>query len=161
MNETTRLPSSTPPAPRRAKDDDLPHLRALDQEIFGGLAYPYFVLRQLYDVHGTHFLVADSPAVGEALCGYAMVAVEPGCGTAWLLGLGVRAGHRRRGLGGVLMTAALDMCRVEGVTDMRVTVHPSNEPAVHVYTKAGFSRMDMEDDYFGPGEPRLVLLRHL
>jgi ribosomal-protein-alanine N-acetyltransferase len=159
VNESIRLLSSA--EPRRAKLDDLPTLYALDQEIFGKLAYPYYVLRQWFDVHGMHFLVIDSPTATEGLCGYAMAALEPGCETAWLLGLGVRVGHRGHGLGDVLMTTAMDMCGEAGARNMRVTVNPANEVALGVYAKAGFSQVAVDSDYFGAGEPRLVLLRQL
>ncbi|MGQ4599254.1 hypothetical protein [Nocardia sp. R6R-6] len=44
------------PVLRSASLDDLAEIAALEQTEFGELAYPYFALRQLFDLHGTHLL---------------------------------------------------------------------------------------------------------
>jgi ribosomal-protein-alanine N-acetyltransferase len=158
LNEATRL---FPPhrRPRPARLDDLADLCLLDHDIFGKLAYPYFVLRQWFDVHGEHFVVIDSSSARAGLCGYAMVALEPSRETAWLLGLGVHEDHRGRGFGDVLMSKAIEICEKAGAKQIKITVRPTNDAALGVYTKAGFSQVDEENDYFGAGEPRLLLMK--
>ncbi len=55
---------------REVTEDDLPELVRVDQEAFPDDPYPYFVLRQLCDLHGDCLLVLED---GKSLHGYASV----------------------------------------------------------------------------------------
>ncbi|MBH0775712.1 GNAT family N-acetyltransferase [Nocardia bovistercoris] len=125
----------------------------IEQESFGELAYPIFVLRQLFDLHGRHWIVAyDSSSIQ----GYAMVCVDSDY-CAWILGLGVSLLCRGRGLGRGLLGRAMDQCRRCGAERVRITVRPDNAIAAQLYRSAGFIRIDYEENYFGAGNPREVL----
>jgi ribosomal protein S18 acetylase RimI-like enzyme len=139
---------------RAAETADLGELSALDRSVFGELAYPYFVLRQLFDVHREFWLVA--PAAGE-LVGYSLGVPSADRSTGWLLGLGVRVEHRRRGYGRALTAASLRRLRAAGVHDVRLTVEPDNQPAVALYLELGFTDHDYRRDYLGRGEDRLIM----
>ena len=56
------------------------------------------------------------------------------------LGLMVDAGHRRRGIGRVLLEAAVDWAREAGVRKLELHVFPHNEPAIALYESFGFVR---------------------
>ena len=68
---------------RPAVERDLTAIAALDARTFPGLSYPYFTLRQLFDVHGRHMLVA---ADARGLYGYVLLAGD-GNGRSWRVGI--------------------------------------------------------------------------
>ncbi|MFF2085814.1 GNAT family N-acetyltransferase [Nocardia sp. NPDC058176] len=144
------------PRLRDASVDDLAAIAELESSTFTPLAYPYFALRQLYDIHGSDWVVAD---LDGALCGYALVAV--GRRTAWLLGLAVSAGYQGRGLGSSLLDRAVAQCRSSAVDAVFITVRPSNAPAAKLYENSGFTWVGHEAQYFGIGEPRDLLVHRI
>ncbi|MEV6325850.1 N-acetyltransferase [Nocardia sp. NPDC051787] len=145
------------PVFRSASLGDLADIAALEQTEFGELAYPYFALRQLFDLHGNHWVVID---LHGTIGGYAMVALgSPHC--AWVIGLTVAPQCRGRGYGRALLDGALARCRVARVDDVFLTVRPNDQPASNLYKTAGFVWTGHEDGYFGAGEPRDVLVRRI
>ncbi|WP_454195609.1 GNAT family N-acetyltransferase [Nocardia sp. Marseille-Q1738] len=145
------------PVFRSASLGDLADISALEQTEFGELAYPYFALRQLFDLHGNHWLVVD---LDGTIGGYAMVALGSSrC--AWVIGLAVAPQCRGRGYGRALLDGALARCRVARVDDVFLTVRPNDQPASNLYKTAGFVWTGHEEGYFGAGEPRDVLVRRI
>lgn len=141
---------------RLANFDDLDGLRAVDVEVFGELAYPYFVLRQIFEVYRDCCYVAEYPA---GLIGYSLGVPTSDRRSGWLLGLGVAPEHRNRGYGRRLTLASLRLFRGMGVDEVCLTVEPENEIALTLYRHVGFSVAGLCRDYFGPGEDRLIMVR--
>lgn len=79
------------PTIRQAQEKDLADLATLDEMIFCHLAYPYFVLRQIFDVHHGELLVLEQAG---GLRGYSIAVRSTTRGLAWFLGLGVEPGPR-------------------------------------------------------------------
>ncbi|MER7685829.1 N-acetyltransferase [Streptomyces sp. NPDC097610] len=143
---------------RPASEDDLPALFRLDTELFPHFAYPYFVLRQLFDVYTDHLLVLDD---GSSLHGYALSAPSPDGRRSWILGLGVAKQLRGQGLARGLMLETLRRLPIGGVHEVWLTVEPANTAAIALYRSLGFAEQGVRKDYFGPGDDRLLLaLRH-
>ncbi|MFJ9904105.1 GNAT family N-acetyltransferase [Streptomyces sp. NPDC101152] len=151
-----------PPPPlhlRGVTEGDLEALALLEREIFPEEPYPYFVLRQMYDLHPGHLLVLDD---GTALKGYVLVATPPDDGPSWVLGLGITRDERGRGHGRRLMREALRRLRADGVREVCLTVDPANLAAIVLYESLGFTADEgVRKDYFGPGADRLVMRRSL
>ncbi|CCK30172.1 hypothetical protein BN159_5793 [Streptomyces davaonensis JCM 4913] len=140
---------------RGVTEADLPELVRVDREAFPEEPYPYFVLRQLYDVHGDRLLVLDD---GEQLHGYVLFPTTSDGYECWIMSLGVTRDQRGRGLGRRLMLEVLRRLRTEGVREVRLTVEPTNAAAIMLYRSIGFSSEEgARRDYFGPGEDRLVM----
>ncbi|CAO5233076.1 GNAT family N-acetyltransferase [Frankia sp. AgKG'84/4] len=142
------------PTIRPVREEELASLSALDGQIFGRLAYPYFVLRQIYDVHRGELLVLERR---RQLCGYSVAVRSSTPGLAWFLGLGVDPGCRGRGYGRRLAEASLERLRGQGLARVRLTVEGTNRAAVRLYRQLGFVRLAEIADYLGPAEPRLLL----
>jgi ribosomal-protein-alanine N-acetyltransferase len=153
VTETTAVKSPAQVC-RPAGIDDLAVIEKVDNAVFTDKPYPYFVLRQLFDVHGEHCVVAEADGVVH---GYALVAFEPNHSIAWLLSLAVLPGSRKHGFGRALMDRALAMCVDAGVDRMRITVRPTNDVAYGLYKAGGFDWVHAEPTYFGEGEARDVL----
>jgi ribosomal protein S18 acetylase RimI-like enzyme len=145
---------STAARVRQVEEDDLTELSELDSVVFGNLAYPYFVLRQFFDVHRGELLVAEEDG---RLRGYSFAVRASAPGLGWFLGLGVEPTSRRRGYGLALARTSLDILREQQVTKVLLCVHRGNSPAVSLYRKLGFRLADEVEDYLGPGETRQLL----
>jgi ribosomal protein S18 acetylase RimI-like enzyme len=139
-------------------EPDLPELSRLDREVFGKHAYPYFMLRQLYDMYAQHLLVLDD---GAGLRGYVLAGTTLRAERCWILGLAVAADGRGRGLGRMLMLEILERLRGEGVREVLLTVEPANVTAIVLYRSLGFVPAEPDEGfrkaYFGPGEDRIVM----
>lgn len=140
---------------RSAQRADLELVGALDQEVFPGLSYPLFVLRQYLDAQPQSiFLVIEDDGV---VCGYALATVVLEQRKAWLQALAVSERYRGRRYGDRLLSALLAKCRDSGVERVLITVRPNNEAALGLYTKYDFRKMAYEDNYYGDLEPREIM----
>jgi putative acetyltransferase len=64
------------------------------------------------------------------------------------LGLMVAAGHRGRGIGRMLLEAAVAWARVCGVSKLELHVFPWNEPALRLYESFGFEREGFRKQHY-------------
>ncbi|GAB2523932.1 GNAT family N-acetyltransferase [Nocardia heshunensis] len=145
------------PTCRTASVSDLDAIRHLEVAVFGHTSYPYFVLRQLFELHGANWTVAEEDG---RVCGYVLTAIGTE-GTAWFLGFAVAAECRSRGYGRALLEAALAHCRNTAVEQIFLTVNPANRAAYRLYKEVGFVWEHHEPAYFGPDEPRDVLVHRI
>lgn len=148
-------PGGLPLGVRVAVEEDLPELHRLDREVFSEHAYPYFVLRQFYDLHREDLFVLDD---GRALHGYVLAGTKPDLSRSWILGLAIDRQWRGHGLGRRLMTESLRRLRVQGVGEVWLTVEPANATAIELYASLGFTRVDRQEGYFGPAADRLLMM---
>lgn len=68
------------------------------------------------------------------------------------LGLMVAAEHRRRGIGRMLLEAAIEWARRAGVRKLELHVFPWNEPAIRLYESVGFEREGYRKAHFRRGD---------
>jgi ribosomal-protein-alanine N-acetyltransferase len=139
---------------RRPTADDLSAVKTLDAQVFGNLAYDFFVLRQFFDLHAPGWVVAE---YGTELVGYSIIAPDFKGGTAWLLALGVRPEYRGRHIGRKLLEESLSVLSGVGVKHVKLTVVPDNEPAITLYKDCGFTITSQEKDYLGEGHHRTLM----
>lgn len=138
---------------RPAGEEDLPELHRLDREIFKEHAYPYFALRQLYDLFHADLFVLDD---GRGFHGYVMAGVNADR-EGWILGLAIDPQRRGQGLGRRLMAESLRRLRAHGVPAVCLTVEPGNATAIDLYASLGFRPVGHRKGYFGPDADRLVM----
>ena len=94
-----------------------------------------FVARNL-SVGNPHYVVAD----GESIVGWCDICrlTAPVYAHDATMGMGLREGYRRRGLGERLLRATLDAARVAGVERVSLSVYARNIGAIALYRKVGF-----------------------
>lgn len=140
---------------RTASKEDLAGVYRLEGNAFGDHGYPDFFLRQAWDLWPGSLLVAEekSELLGYVLAGRGEAATE-----GWILSLAVAPAARGQGLGRQLLRAAVNALEGQGCRRIKLTVLPDN-PALHLYQSLGFAEAGREEDYFGPGEPRLVMVK--
>lgn len=146
-------PEGVPLRLRQADEADLPELHRLDREVFREHAYPYFTLRQLYDLFHADVFVLDD---GRTFHGYVMAGVNADR-EGWILGLAIDQRWRGHGLGRRLMAESLRRLRAHGVGAVCLTVEPSNAAAIELYASLGFRRVAERAGYFGPDADRLIM----
>jgi ribosomal-protein-alanine N-acetyltransferase len=143
------------PRVRPATEADLSELHRLDENVFREHAYPYFVLRQFYDLYPHDLFVMDD---GRALRGYVLAGTATDNSRCWILGLAIDRMWRGHGLGRRLMAASLGSLDARGVREVWLTVEPANTVAISLYTSLGFTRTDHRTNYFGPADDRLLMM---
>ncbi|MCM3882076.1 GNAT family N-acetyltransferase [Frankia sp. R82] len=139
---------------RRVLAQDLGSLHDLDREVFGTLAYPYFALRQIFDVHADEILVAQ---INGRMCGYSLTMTARSSDASWFQGLGVVTPMRGRGIGRRLARAALVLLHQRGSTQVRLAVRSDDVVAKALYESLGFQPEAEEADYYGVGENRTLM----
>lgn len=141
--------------PRSVTEADLEALSLLDREVFPEEPYPYFVLRQMFDVYSDQLLVLYN---GTALVGYVLVGTAPDKSRSWILGLGITRDERRRGHGRRLMLEVLERLRGIGVREVILTVSPTNTAAIQLYENLDFeAEQSVRKGYFGHQADRLLM----
>ncbi|WP_067664924.1 GNAT family N-acetyltransferase [Nocardia miyunensis] len=143
------------PVFRRAAIGDMEAIAALEAEIFTE-PYLQFMLRQLFELHGNQWLVAE---LDNALTGYALTLVRDE--RSLLFSFAVHMPLRNRGFGRALLDRAVQCCSEAGAREMSLTVRPDNQPALNIFKAANFQPVAYHDQYFGPGQPRWVMTRRL
>lgn len=72
-------------------------------------------------------------------------------------GLTVLPKYRNKGIG---LAAVKKILRKTGGRKAELVTHPENTPALIIYLKLGFKLKGWKDNYFGDGEPRVILWKN-
>jgi ribosomal protein S18 acetylase RimI-like enzyme len=78
-------------------------------------------------------------------------------GTVYLSNIAVHPEQRRQGLARAMMLHLLSYCSHAASIDL--AVHPDNEAARALYASLGFNVSKRVENFFGDGEPRLIMVR--
>ena len=136
---------------REAILEDLESVLQLEQT-FGAEAFTRRSLRHLIENGST--LVME---VNDDIIGYAIVTDRRGSKIARLYSITIAETHRGRGYSKQLLSAAENMARKWGMTELRLEVAESNEVAKGLYNRAGYQQFSRIDDYYASGEACLRL----
>ena len=155
---------------RSATKADMAQIFQLEQAAFGAHCYPDFLFRQLWELWPHYLLVAEQEPdldvegreiKGEAvsqLVGFVLGGMGEVRHQGWIMSLAVAEQARGGGIGKKLLQQLIDKLTQDGCQQLRLTVHPDNS-AASLYHALGFEHESTEVDYFGPNEPRHVLVR--
>ena len=78
-------------------------------------------------------------------------------GSAYLSNIAVHPNVRRTGLARAMLNHLLSLS--DGATSIDLAVHPENQAARALYVSQGFTPTHTHENFFGDGEPRLVMQR--
>ena len=102
------------------------------------------------------FLVVEEKGKILAYCGLIMVLDEGD-----ITNLAVRSDRQREGIGHFLMESLIRLADERGVTTIHLEVRVSNETAVRLYERMGFTRDGIRKRYYtDPLEDALLMTRH-
>jgi ribosomal protein S18 acetylase RimI-like enzyme len=76
-------------------------------------------------------------------------------GSTYLSNIAVHPKERRKGFARAMMSHLLSRC--DAAPSINLAVHPDNQAARALYVSVGFSQTQIRENFFGDGEPRLIM----
>lgn len=139
----------------RATPADLEVFMALEQSVKNPKTYPSSSTQEdaLDELTKSkvYFIKKNGQVVGNI--GYEMKAGD----NAEITGLMVDPRYQNQGIGREALTAVLD--ELKRINRIELVTHPENENALSLYQSLGFHIESRVEDYYGDGQPRLVLVK--
>ncbi|MBE0699369.1 MAG: GNAT family N-acetyltransferase [Anaerolineaceae bacterium] len=135
----------------RATWQDLNDLRRLEEICFLEDSWPFW---DLIAVLTLPKIIRLKALIDGNMVGFIAGDPQPREKLGWVSTLGILPQYRRKGIA----EALLENCEAElGFPRIRLSVRRSNEPALHLYKKAGYQMFDVWRNYYHNGEDALVL----
>lgn len=137
--------------------EDVPALLFLEKSCFGTEGFSDAQLRQMITArYGLALGIWEE----EVLVGAALLEVL--VPESELHSLAVLPAQRRRGLGSVLVKSAITEARKLGANEMFLEVRSSNQAAIALYEREGFTALSVRRGYYShPREDALVMRKRL
>ena len=140
---------------RKMRPEDLPEVCAIERDNFS-LPWSENSFRESLEKDYTVFLVALTEGEVAGYVGCYCVA-----GTGEITNVAVKASHRRKGIGGMLLEklyeegSALDTC------EYFLEVRESNEAAITLYNRQGFVKEGIRKNFYEkPVENAVIMFKH-
>jgi len=136
---------------RRGRRSDLDALAALEREIFKSRLFAGHLIsrasfRRLLALPSATTIVAEIKAQIGA---YVLVLYRANSGAARMYSIGVARKFRRRGLAGLLVTAAERDAVRRGRKAMRLEVRADDRGTIALYESSGYRRVGRAQGYYG------------
>lgn len=141
---------------RDAGPSDLDAIMALETSTFPGDAWSREMMAAELGARHTRYLVAG---IGDAVVGYAGLSAPSGAAQADIQTIAVDAGHRRLGIGALLLRRMLDEARSRGVDDVLLEVRADNPDAQRLYERHGFTAIAVRPRYYQPDDVDAIVMR--
>ena len=118
------------------------------------------ILPRLFFLHfeGTSFVAEEGEDLAGFLCGFLSQTDED---EAYIHFVGVSPERRGEGIGRTLYERFFEEVRGQGRTVIRCVTSPANEASVAFHRALGFEVDRVAEDYDGPGEDRVLLLKRI
>ncbi|MFB6114278.1 MAG: GNAT family N-acetyltransferase [Halodesulfurarchaeum sp.] len=149
---------------RQAVRADLLSVLRIEREVFEH-PWDFQSFERFVDVPG--FLVMDDPepggSIGGDVAGYVVSdVIEPGTRpVGHVKDLAVKPERQGEGRGRLLLQRSLSVLRSQGISEVHLEVRPSNDRALDLYRRQGFSFEGTKGNYYPDGENALLLSRSL
>jgi ribosomal protein S18 acetylase RimI-like enzyme len=151
MNSVLDAESDTGMAIESASLHDLGALRHLEQVCFPKDAWPLLDLVSVLTFRGVIRLKA---VMDKQMVGFIAGDVKRMEGIAWIATVGVLPEYRGRGIAAALLQA----CEAQiPVNRIRLCVRPSNDVAIRLYERFGYTKVGEWTKYYTDGESALVM----
>ncbi len=111
----------------------------------------------IYQAQNSNFYVYT---INNTVVGFICGLVESPDG-ARILMLAVKPNQRCRGIGSRLLDAFINSCVKHGMKKVKLEVRPSNTKAIFFYTKRGFQKQGIIDNFYTDGEKCISMVRYL
>jgi len=142
---------------RPMEPGDVPRVGSVERRAFSR-PWKEETFRGLLGREGTELWVAEAGEAG--VVGYSVLWVVRD--EAELGNLAVAEGHRRRGIGAILLDHAVERARALGAANLFLEVRAGNRAATTLYESRGFRVVAVRREYYdSPTEDALVMLKSL
>ena len=140
---------------RVASRDDLPAVLEIERRSF---SHPWSLDAFVDETRNSHSRLlllwheeSERPVLVGYLCRWIVA------GELQILNVATHPDWRRRGIGRLLVEAALDEARDESITRVTLEVRRYNTPAIALYERLGFRRVGERRNYYGAGEDAVLM----
>lgn len=140
-----------------ARLSDVPAIFVIEKDSFPSEALSVGAFSVLIDSLATKILVYREPATKE-ISGYCLLFLKR---EARVYSIAVSKEARGLGVGQKLLLAAFWFCKHEGYDKIILEVRQSNEGALGLYKKLGFTEVKMLPAYYLDGESAVSMVRPL
>lgn len=127
---------------RDMTEDDLESVLRIEREVH---AYPW-TPGNFSDALRSKYICKVYESETDGMIGYAVL--MPAVDEMELLDIAIDAEHQRRGVGGNLLEELAVLARRANMRRMVLEVRASNEAAVGLYRKSGFTDIGLRRDYY-------------
>ena len=110
----------------------------------------------IYINYSSEILVAD---LGGKVVGY--LALTEFLKDAKIISFAVKKEFRRKGIGGMLLSKAIELCKQKGKEKIFLEVRVSNTAAQALYKKKGFKVVKVIPNYYSDGESAYLMVLNL
>lgn len=141
---------------REVRYEDIPAIYEIERLCFKD-PYELPLLQMYYAISRSLFLVAEREG---RVVGYA-IGLAKKWGEGHVISIAVHPEWRRRGVGKRLMLQLLEKMRRMGVRWVRLEVRVSNEAAINLYRRLGFSIEGVLKGYYRDGEDAYLMIKVL
>lgn len=124
--------------------------KVVHMHVYSGMTDPKEVRKEIEN-NECYLIKKDGKIVGS------MEYQMKGAGEAYFGGLVVDPDYRGQGIARKAAEFRLD--KVNGVKRIWLVTHPHNNAVIRLYLSLGFIIESWKDNYYGDGEPRLVLAK--
>ena len=142
---------------KRATEEDVDAYIQTEKTVEGQIVYYPLVKKDeaLEEIRkGTVYLITKD----EVLVGNISYQIKED-GTVYISGLAVDPKYQRQGIAREALNKVLK--ENENAHRVELVTHPHNTPAIILYLSLGFLIEKWFDNYFGDGEPRILLAREI
>jgi len=154
--QATSISSSEGLVLRKMTSQDLPQIQEIEKQSFSTPWELQLFMGEL-KLPFAHFYVLEEHKKIIGYCGFWLGEQE-----AHIVTLAICQEKRRKGLGSMLVTRMLEQAKPLGATRAVLEVRVSNDPAIRLYEKCGFSRGAIHRKYYGDNdEDALTMLRDI
>jgi ribosomal-protein-alanine N-acetyltransferase len=141
---------------RRATEDDLDPIMAIEDAVFADDAWSrQNMVAELRQPNG-HYLVAHPPGE-DRIDAYAGLYAPKGSPTADIQTIAVAPQARRQGLGRVMMLQLINAARRRGAQEVFLEVRADNAEAQSLYRSLGFDALSVRKRYYKGGIDAIIM----
>ena len=137
---------------REMKLEDVPQIAAIERLCFSAPWNENMIISS-WESRLSCWLVAE---IDGCVAGY--VGSEAVLDSADMMNIAVHPEYRRRGIAEALIDALVNALREKGSRALSLEVRASNDPAIALYEKLGFTQVGLRKNYYrNPKEDALIL----
>lgn len=140
---------------RRFMPGDFSSVLELEQESFQD--HNPFLYTEFYESNPDGFLVAE---LDGRVVGFAVGLITPEK-EGWVFTLSVKSDFRRRGIGGMLLGALIELFRHMTISRVKLEVRVSNIAAQRLYSRFDFVASHLVPGYYADAEDAIVMVKTL
>jgi ribosomal-protein-alanine N-acetyltransferase len=143
---------------KKIQEPDIQQVFSIENEVFGTEKYPYFFIKQAFELFPETFFGAFR---NNRLIGYCLGATGNNKEKGWILSLAVSKKFVRQGVGSQLLYKTICALKEIGCKKVMLTVNPENQIGKKLFKNYGFQLKKIDAQYFGEKHPREIMVLSL